>query len=869
MMQQYVEMKKKATDSILFFRLGDFYEMFFEDAHIASRELEITLTGRDCGLAERAPMCGVPFHAANGYIQRLIEKGYKVAVCEQIEDASVSKGLVQRDITKIITPGTVIDTSMLEEKKNNYLMTVFLKQTLGLALVDITTGTLFVSEIIEGDLQNKLQDEVAKYQPAELIVHRFDDERDGWLTNFLKSRNCYRTNYPDERFSFPTCIQKIEKHFKKQLTGNLESAWIPALGALLSYLEETAKMDLLHITDYQVVKIESTLRMDVNSRRNLELVHPLRGKSNRGTLLWVMDKTQTAMGGRLLRQWIEAPLVDVQEINTRLDAVEELNHHYMNRVNVRVLMRKMYDLERFASRIVLNQATPRDFVALKKSLEVIPEIKETIGTLVSNGICSLNTQIAAHEDIVKRLDRAILPEPSNLLKEGEIIQKGYDELVDSLKLAAVEGKQWILNLESEERQKTGIKNLKVSYNKVFGYYFEVTKSYYAYVPAYFIRKQTLANCERFVTDELKNLEERVLGAEEKLKEREYQLFLAIREALLKEIPRLRQTAKGIAVLDVYACLAEVAYEEKYTKPIVDREGVIAIQEGRHPVVEKMIEEEGFVPNDTLLDVNTNRVHIITGPNMAGKSTYMRQVALIVLLAQMGSFVPAQYAKIGIVDQIFTRIGASDDLAGGMSTFMVEMTELANILQHATKKSLILLDEIGRGTSTYDGMAIAWSVVEHISNLDKMGSKTLFATHYHELTELQEKTEGVQNFSFTAQEKGDDLCFLRKIQKGGLDGSFGIQVAKLAGVPRTVIYRAKEILADLEKVEFEKWEKKRRKKEKPIEGQIDLLSLQTLHKKEYQMLQALRDIELSKMTPLDAMNTLYEFQQKLQLTKDAR
>ncbi|WP_265443834.1 DNA mismatch repair protein MutS [Acetivibrio straminisolvens] len=862
MMQQYLEIKEQYKDCILFFRLGDFYEMFFSDAELASRELELTLTGKDCGLEERAPMCGVPFHSADSYIARLINKGYKVAICEQVEDPALAKGLVKRDVIRIVTPGTVTDSAMLDEKKNNYLMSIYKNKTFyGIACVDLTTGEFLSTYITFGNTFNKLMDEIAKFSPSEIVVNGefFHDED---IKNTLRKRfDVYISSIEDRFFEKDFSVQKLKSYFKDYVAEeNAFDLYINASGALLEYLEQTQKVNLSHIQSFNVYRIEEYMVLDLASRRNLELTETLREKNRKGSLLWVLDRTMTSMGGRTLRKWIEQPLINLHDIKDRLNAVNEFKEKFMVRTEVRELLRAVYDIERLMSKVILGSANCRDMVSIKHSIGQVPYIKELISDLKSDlNVLSYN-ELDTLTDVYEIIDKAIVDEPPVAVKEGGIIKEGYNEEVDKLRSAAKDGKKWIAHLESKERERTGIKNLKVGFNKVFGYFIEVTKSYYSQVPDDYIRKQTLANCERYITQELKEIENTVLGAEDRLVELEYQIFVDIRNRVAKEINRLKSTARSLARIDVLCSLAEVADRESYTMPVVTDDDKIEIKDGRHPVVEKMIGQGAFVPNDTYLDMGENQISIITGPNMAGKSTYMRQVALIVLMAQMGSFVPAQSAKIGIVDRIFTRVGASDDLASGQSTFMVEMSEVANILSNATSKSLLVLDEIGRGTSTYDGLSIAWAVIEFIG--EKIGARTLFATHYHELTELEERIEGIKNYCISVEEKGEDIIFLRKILRGGADNSYGVQVARLAGIPAPVIHRAKEILKKLEDADITRKEKRIRRGKQPIQGQIDVFTFNTAQRNCDEVLNELRELDITTLTPLDAINVLYNLQKKV-------
>ncbi len=798
MMQQYMEIKKEYKDCILFYRLGDFYEMFFDDALVASKELEITLTGKDCGQEERAPMCGVPFHSAERYIDKLISSGFKVAICEQVEDPKLTKGIVKREVIRVVTPGTNLSMQSMDETKNNYLMCIiYVDDGFGVSTVDVSTGDFYVTEV---DETKKLMDEITRFAPAEIICNEFlfmsgvdmDDlkERmnitvsvlDGW---YIDEDNCY---------------EKLKDHFKvKSLDGLGLSDYptgIVSAGAMLQYLYETQKNSLGHLTHILPYSSGKYMVVDSSTRRNLELLETLREKQKRGSLLWVLDKTKTAMGARLLRTYIEQPFIDKEPIESRLDAIEELNGSLITREELREYLNPIYDLERLISRVVYKSANPRDLVAFKSSLEMIPHIKYLMREYQTKELKEIYETMDTLEDIYDLIDRSIQDDPPIGIKEGGIIKEGFSEEIDKFRQAKTEGKDWLSQLELKEKNATGIKNLRIRFNKVFGYYLEVTNSYKNLVPDTWTRKQTLANSERYITPELKKLEDIILGAEDKLFSLEYDVFSNVRDKIAGEILRIQATAKAIAKVDVYASLAYVAEHNNYVRPKINSDGIIDIKGGRHPVVEKMIKNEMFIENDTFLDNESNRISIITGPNMAGKSTYMRQTALIVLMAQIGSFVPAQSADIGIVDRIFTRVGASDDLASGQSTFMVEMTEVANILRNATPKSLLILDEIGRGTSTFDGLSIAWAVVEHISNPKLLGAKALFATHYHELTELEGKLDSVNNYCIAVKEQGEDIIFLRKIIRGGADKSYGIQVAKLAGVPQSVLERARELVEEL-------------------------------------------------------------------------
>ena len=863
MMQQYLDTKEQYKDCILFFRLGDFYEMFFTDAETASKELEITLTGRDCGLAERAPMCGVPFHAADSYISRLISKGYKVAVCEQVEDPALAKGIVRREVIRVVTPGTVTDASMLDDRKNNYLMSIYKSgYYYGVAIVDVSTGDFSATSITWGNTFGKLFDEIARYSPSEIIANSEFLNDPASCGPVRKRFNSYISSLDDQYYADEASHARFNAKFgaDRAGAGGLELT-VNAAGALLEYLEQTQKVNLEHINSINLYKSEEFMLLDVSTRRNLELTETMREKSKKGTLLWVLDRTMTSMGGRTLRRWVEQPLLNLGDIDERLEAVGEFKEKFMVRMEIRELLKRVYDIERLMGKIILGTANCRDLIALKNSIGQVPYLKEILSGCSSGLILRNNGRADALEDIYGLIESSIIDDPPLSVKEGMIIKAGYDAEVDRLRRASTEGKDWVAALEASEREKTGIRNLKVGFNKVFGYYIEVTKSYFHLVPEGYIRKQTLANCERFITQELKEMEGAILGAEEKVVELEYNLFCDIKSRISGEVKRIKETAASLSELDTLCSLAEVADRERYCKPEVTLEGVMDIREGRHPVVEKMLEQGAFVPNDTLLDTDENRLSIITGPNMAGKSTYMRQVALIVLMAQIGSFVPAAAAKIGITDRIFTRVGASDDLSAGQSTFMVEMSEVANILLNATSRSLLILDEIGRGTSTYDGLSIAWAVIEYVSDREKVGSRTLFATHYHELTELEGKLTGIKNYCISVKEKGEDIIFLRKIIRGGADGSYGIQVARLAGVPQPVIERARELLKELEDADISKKETRLRRNRMPIEGQLDLFSMNGTAKARSEALEELKAIDVSTLTPLDALNVLYRLQQK--------
>ncbi|WP_330614207.1 DNA mismatch repair protein MutS [Coprococcus comes] len=872
MMKQYMQTKEEYKDCILFYRLGDFYEMFFDDALTASKELEITLTGKNCGLEERAPMCGIPYHAVDSYLNRLVSKGYKVAICEQVEDPKTAKGIVKREVIRVVTPGTNLDTQGLDETKNNYIMCiVYMADRYGLSVADVTTGEYLVTEL---DSQTKLMDELYKFMPSEIVCNEAF-YMSGLDLDDLKNR-LHMAIYSLEAWYFDDalCRETLQEHFKvASLEGiglsDYECGMI-ASGALLKYLEETQKNSLSHMSRLTRYATGNYMVLDSATRRNLELVETLREKQKRGSLLWVLDKTKTAMGARTLRKYVEQPLIDKKSIVKRLDAVAELKDNAICREEIREYLNPVYDLERLVGKITYQSANPRDLIAFQSSLSMLPSVKCILKDMESDLLKEIYEELDPLEELCDLVGRAIQEEPPLAMKEGGIIKDGYNEEVDRLRKAKSEGKNWLADLETKEREKTGIKNLRIRYNKVFGYYLEVTNSFKDLVPDYYTRKQTLANAERYIIPELKELEDTILGAEDKLCALEYELYCEVRNTIAAELTRIQRTAKAVAKLDVIASLALVAERNNYVRPKINEKGVIDIRDGRHPVVEKMIPNDMFIANDTYLDDKKQRISIITGPNMAGKSTYMRQAALIVLMAQLGSFVPASSANIGLVDRIFTRVGASDDLASGQSTFMVEMNEVANILRNATSKSLLILDEIGRGTSTFDGLSIAWAVVEYISNSKLLGAKTLFATHYHELTELEGKISNVNNYCIAVKEKGDDIVFLRKIVKGGADKSYGIQVAKLAGVPDPVINRAKEIVEELvtaditgkvKNIAVQGSETKKKTQKKLDEVDLTQFSLFDTVKDD-DVLNELKELDISHMTPMDAMNKLYQLQNKL-------
>ncbi len=871
MMQQYMKTKEEYKDCILFYRLGDFYEMFFDDAITASKELDITLTGKNCGLEERAPMCGVPFHSVDGYLNRLVSKGYKVAICEQMEEPSNARGIVRREVVRVATPGTNLDMQALDESRNNYIMCVaYIADRFGMSVADVTTGDYFVTEI---ENAGKLFDEIYKFMPSELICNEafymsgmdIDDLKDRLGVTIYSLDAWY--------FDDAICTQTLKEHFQVSSMEGLGisdyDCGVIASGALLIYLKETQKTSLSHMSRLTPYATGKYMLLDSSTRRNLELCETLREKQKRGSLLWVLDKTKTAMGARNLRKNIEQPLIHKPEIERRLDAVEELLQNAISREEIREYLSPVYDLERLVSRITYQTANPRDLIAFQSSLSMLPHIKYILSEMKSPLLKEIYEELDTLDDLCRLVQTSIKEEPPIAMRDGGIIRDGYNEEVDKLRMAKSNGKDWIARLEEEEREKTGIKNLRIKYNKVFGYYLEVTNSFKNMVPDYYTRKQTLANAERYIIPELKELEDTILGAEDKLYSLEYELYCDIRSRIARDVVRIQKTAKAVAQIDTFASLALVAEQNNYVRPKLNEKGVIDIRDGRHPVVERMIPNDMFISNDTYLNDRKNRISIITGPNMAGKSTYMRQTALIVLMAQTGSFVPAGKADIGLVDRIFTRVGASDDLASGQSTFMVEMTEVANILRNATNKSLLILDEIGRGTSTFDGLSIAWAVIEHISDSRLLGAKTLFATHYHELTELEGKIDNVNNYCIAVKEKGDDIIFLRKIVKGGADKSYGIQVARLAGVPDTVISRAKEIVEELVQTDITG-----RIKDIAVQGhapktkakkydEVDLAQMTLFDTvKDDDVLEEIKSLDVSNLTPIDALNTLYQLQNKL-------
>ena len=872
MMQHYLQTKEEYKDCILFYRLGDFYEMFFDDAKTVSKELELTLTGKSCGLEERAPMCGVPFHAAETYINRLVSKGYKVAICEQVEDPKQAKGIVKREVIRIVTPGTNTDMASLDETKNNYLMSiVYLTDKYGISTADVTTGDFFVTEV---DSERKLMDELNRFSPSEVICNE-SFYMSGMDIEDLRGRLHIAVSALDAwYFGDDLTKETLLSHFKTKTLQALGledyDSGVIAAGALLKYLYETQKNQLENILEIHPYSIGKYMIIDSSSRRNLELVETLREKQKRGTLLWVLDKTKTAMGARLLRSYVEQPLIEKAKIIKRQELIATLQKHAIVREELREYLNPIYDLERLITRITYQTANPRDLIAFRNSIEMLPPIRTLLMDISGELAEEIKADLDCLEDLHDLLARSIQEEPPISVREGDIIQDGYHEEVDRLRQAKTEGKSWLAELEAKEREHTGIKNLKIKYNKVFGYYLEVTNSFKDLVPDYYVRKQTLTNAERYITPDLKELEDTILGAEDRLVSLEYELFRQVRDCISQNVLRIQKTAKAIAKLDVFLSLAVVAEQNHYCRPKINESGLIEIKNGRHPVVEKMIHNDMFIDNDTYLDNGKNRISIITGPNMAGKSTYMRQTALIVLMAQIGSYVPAGAANIGIVDRIFTRVGASDDLASGQSTFMVEMNEVANILRNATGNSLLILDEIGRGTSTFDGLSIAWAVVEHISNPKLLGAKTLFATHYHELTELEGKLNNVNNYCIAVKEKEDDIVFLRKIVKGGADKSYGIQVAKMAGLPDSVVERAKQIVNELIANDITDIAKNisvesasGRKKKEPHLDEVDLTQISLFDTvNDDDIIQQLKEVDITNMTPLDALNKLSELQSKV-------
>lgn len=853
MMQQYLETKEEYPDCILFYRLGDFYEMFFDDAIKVSKELEITLTGKNCGLKERAPMCGVPFHSASVYIAKLIEKGYKVAICEQVEDPKLAKGIVKREVIRVVTPGTVVDEDLLDDKTNNYLAVIYGSgDNFGFAVSDVSTGEIYITEITGAD---EVMNEIARYEPKEILANSA-------AANILSAQVEMRFHISidectDDFFEKSDFEQKILTQFNKNNLSEIgldkKKYAVYAAGAMIEYLEHTQKTSLSYINTITSYEVNQYMDIDVNTRRNLEITETMRDKAKRGSLLWVLDHTQTSMGARLLKQWVEKPLINSMEINKRLQSVRELTDNIMLRDELMEVLSGTYDISRIMSRLSLGTVTPRDLLALKMTLLKLPELEYCLRSVKSPMLADLCKNFDILEDVCALLERAISDDAPVFLRDGNVIKEGFNEEIDKLRIAMRDGKKWLASVEAEEREATGISKLKVGYNKVFGYYIEVTKSAIKDVPETYIRKQTLANCERYITPKLKEIENTILGASEKIISLESHVFEEVRGSVSGEIERLKRAANIISVTDVLLSLAQAAAKNNFSMPEISDNGRIEITDGRHPVVEKMSGKTMFVPNDTYLNTDEDRMIIITGPNMAGKSTYMRQVALITLMAQIGSFVPAKSAKIGIVDKIFTRVGASDDISSGQSTFMLEMNEVSHILRNATKDSLIILDEIGRGTSTFDGLSIAWAVVEYIHNKRKIGAKTLFATHYHELTELEEKLDGVKNYRIAVKKRGDDITFLRKIVRGGADDSYGIEVAALAGVPKEVISDAKKILKSIENDEIIIEHTK--KAEEPV-SQMEFGDGIAA-----EIADELKMLDVTTFTPIEALNKLYELSKK--------
>lgn len=857
MMKQYFKIKEENKDSILFFRLGDFYEMFYDDAKLASKELELTLTGRDCGQDERAPMCGVPFHSCESYIARLVAKGYKVAICEQTEDPATAKGLVKRDIIRVITPGTVMESSMLDESKNNYICCMFAKnKNIGLCFCDISTGELYATEISGKDSYNVLISQLSSYNPREILIGG-DIVKYKELPGFIKTKLSAGVEMlEDEKFDYQICKTSVFEHFNDEAKSVENSAvLISTIGALLDYLKETQMSGLERINKISLFSESQYMRLDYNTQRNLELTQTMLSKDKRGSLLWVIDKTKTAMGKRLIRSWLEHPLMNISAINNRQSAVEELVNNTVLRLEISETVSGIFDIERLMTKVVYGSANARDLRSLCSAVENLPKISGLISECSASYLKKIHSEIDTLEDIFNLINNAIVEDPPFTVREGGMIKKGYSEELDSVNGDMNNSKDILAGIEAEQRQLTGIPKLKIGYNRVFGYYIEVTNSYKDMVPETYIRKQTLTNCERYITQELKEVEGRILGAKDRAVALEFSLFDAIRKTVADNLSRIQKTARAIAALDVITSLANVASDNRYVRPDVNMSSAIRIKDSRHPVVELLLKDAPFVPNDVNLDSSSDRVAIITGPNMAGKSTYMRQIALIVLMAQMGSFVPASSAEIGIVDSIFTRVGASDDLASGQSTFMVEMNEVANIVKNATSKSLLILDEIGRGTSTFDGMSIARAVLEFCADKHKLGAKTLFATHYHELTVMENLLDGVKNYSIAVKKRGDDITFLRRIVRGGADDSYGIEVAKLAGVPQSIISRAKEILAELESGG-------NNNEPKTLKDTDNDIQLSLMGAVQSPVIDMIKNADLNTLTPIEAMNLLYKLKEMI-------
>ena len=862
MMEQYFEVKNQYRDYLLFYRLGDFYEMFFDDAILVSRELELTLTGRDCGEPERAPMCGVPFHSSETYIGRLIEKGYKVAICEQVEDPATAKGLVRREVVRVVTPGTLIETNLLTEQKNNYLCALYMGEfAYGVCFADISTAQVYATSFDGPNMDARLKNDLGTYAPREILCN-LSRTHMGEIGEFINSR--METMLGDaqaSRFDLDLAKERVRAQFADSIRPETlqDDALVRAVGAVLNYLVETEKSDISYIKNLNVYSDGQYLEMDINTRRNLELTECMRTKEKKGSLLWVLDKTKTAAGARMLRKWVEHPLIKPSEIVLRPSAVAELCENFMLREELGELLSHVLDLERLITRIVYGSANGKDLRAVSNTAMVLPEVHSLLLGCKSDELCRICSALDQLVDVRDLITSAICEEPPFSLREGGIIAEGYDADVDRLRSIMKDGKSWIEKIEAEERIQTGIKNLKVSYNKVFGYYIEVTRSFLDQVPERYIRKQTLANCERYITQELKDMEATILGAADKICAIEYELFQKVRTYVAEQSARIQKTAALLAELDVYLSLATVASRNKYICPEVDQSDVIEIKDGRHPVVEQFVKDTYFVPNDVKLDTSANRLMLITGPNMAGKSTYMRQVALITVMAQIGSFVPANEARIGVVDKVFTRVGASDDLASGQSTFMLEMNEVSYILKNATRRSLIIYDEVGRGTSTFDGMSIARAIVEY-TNSRKIGAKTLFATHYHELTVMEDEFEGIVNYNIAAKKRGDSITFLRKIVRGSTDDSYGIEVAKLAGLPNEVIKRAREVLASVEATS-KAISENNGGKQKNTPADDGMISLDDCVNE--QVIAELKAVDINTLSPFECMSFLFDLKKRLQ------
>ena len=852
MMQQYMEIKNNNRDCIIFYRLGDFYEMFFEDAEIASKELELTLTGRDCGLEERAPMCGVPFHSCETYISRLVQKGYKVAICEQLSDPATTKGIVKRDIVRIVTPGTILESSMLDEGINNYISCFYNEgKEVAVCFADVSTGDLFVTVLSGDDIFEKIKGELSSYNPREILINS-DITKYTELSNFIRDNlSCTLELLDDDEFSLLTCNDAVNRQFDKNELENIKNKIIvPSLGALLNYLKRTQKTGLERINHIEFYEDNQYMKLDFSTQRNLELTKTMMNKDKKGSLLWVLDKTKTSMGKRLLKNWVERPLLNVTSIINRQSAIEELVNNTMLRLDITASLSGIFDMERLITNIVYGSAKGRELRSLASAMEKIPQLKSLLSGCKSSLLRKLYRELDSLEDITKLITDAIVDEPPFTIKEGGIIKAGYNSELDSIRYDMKNSTGILSKIEAEQRELTGIPKLKVGYNRVFGYYIEVTNSYKELVPDTYIRKQTLTNCERYITQDLKDLESRILGAKDRVNTLEYEIFQHIREKVASQLIRIQTTAKAVSNLDVLTSLANVSADNRYIRPEVNLSSNIILKDSRHPVVESLLKNTPFVPNDVYLNSEANRVAIITGPNMAGKSTYMRQVAIIVLMAQIGCFVPCSYAEIGVVDNIYTRVGASDDLSSGRSTFMVEMSEVAYIVKNATSKSLLILDEIGRGTSTFDGMSIARAVLEYIINKKNLGAKALFATHYHELTVLDKELEGINNYNIAVKKHGDDITFLRRIVPGGADDSYGIEVAKLAGLPDSIIKRAKEILNDLENGNIKYVVDN-------SNDSNDEMELDLFGNVNNPIADKLSMVDLNTLTPIEAMNLLYE------------